>query len=65
VDRTEAIEAHVAHLTRMVDDLNEVVLRQGAEIDRLKAQMVLLLDRARDAGGEGGVILGDERPPHW
>ncbi len=66
MDRTETIEAHLAHLTRTVDELNEVVAAQAREIDRLTKQVAFLTDRARSAEpGDGGVILGDERPPHW
>ncbi len=65
MDRIEGIEAHLAHLTKTVDELNEVVAAQAAEIDRLTKQVAYLLDRAREAEGSGGVVLGDERPPHY
>ena len=61
------IEERLAHLERLADDLNEVVTAQGREIDRLSAKVAMLLEReaARDADGTGGVILGDEKPPHY
>ena len=64
---TERIEAHLAHLTRTVDELNEVVTSQRTELDRLTRQVDLLIAREADraAEGGGGVILGDERPPHY
>lgn len=65
MDRTEALEAHVAHLGKTVDELNEVVAAQAAQIERLGAQVAYLMGRAREAEGGGGVILGDERPPHY
>ncbi|WP_354543617.1 SlyX family protein [Roseovarius sp. MBR-78] len=61
------IEEKLAHLIRAVDDLSEVVARQDREIDRLAAQVAWLARRAGDQArdGEGGIVLGDERPPHY
>ncbi|MEX0279639.1 MAG: SlyX family protein [Arenibacterium sp.] len=61
------IEEQIAHLTRLLDDLNEVVTDQQREIDRLTRQVRMLVEREaeREAQGSGGVIIGDERPPHY
>lgn len=61
------IEERLAHLERLAEDLNEVVSRQTHEIDRLTARVAMLMEReaAREAEGTGGVILGDEKPPHY
>jgi SlyX protein len=61
------IEERLAHLIRAVDDLSEVVARQDREIDRLRAQVDTLLRREADRvrEGEGGVVFGAERPPHY
>lgn len=65
MDRIEALEAHVAHLTKNVDDLSDVVADQAETITRLGKQVAFLMDRARASESDGGVILGDERPPHY
>ena len=61
------IEERLAHLERLVDDLNEVVAKQAGEIDRLTARVAMLMEREamREAEGTGGVIVGDEKPPHY
>jgi len=61
------LEEKIAHLTRTVDELNEVVSAQQADIDTLKRRVQLLMEREaqREAEGSGGVVLGDERPPHY
>ncbi len=61
-----AIEERLAHLTRAVDDLSDVVARQERELERLAARLALLIDREaeRDAAA-GSVVIADERPPHW
>ncbi len=61
------IEERMAHLERLADDLNEVVADQAKTIDRLEARVAMLMEREalREADGTGGVVIGDERPPHY
>ena len=65
--RSEALEEAIAHLTRVVDDLSEVVARQDTEITLLTRRVEALLraaaEREMDAGGT--IPLADQRPPHW
>ena len=60
-------EERLAHLERLAEELNEVVAGQAREIEGLTRKVALLLEReaAREAEGGGGVVLGDERPPHY
>jgi len=60
-------EERLAHLERLAEELNEVVAGQAREIETLTRKVALLLEReaAREAEGGGGVVLGDERPPHY
>ena len=64
---TERIEERLAHLERLADELNEIVARQGQEIDLLTRRVEMLMQReaGREQEGGGGVVLGDERPPHY
>lgn len=64
---TGEIEEKLAHLERLVDDLNDVVARQSREIEVLTKRVQLLMEReaARELEGSGGVLIGDERPPHY
>ena len=57
----------LAHLIRTVDDLSDVIARQEGEIARLTARVEMLMRREaeREAQGSGGVVFGDERPPHY
>lgn len=61
------LEEKIAHLTRALEDLSDVVARQDRELDRLRARVEMLIQRegARQSDSDGGVILGDERPPHY
>jgi len=62
-----ALEERLAHLIRAVDDLSDMVARQGREIDVLTRRVALLMAREaeREVEGEGTVPLADQRPPHW
>ena len=61
------IEERLAHLERLAEELSDVIAAQGVEITGLKQEVALLMGREaeREAAGGGGVILGDERPPHY
>ena len=63
----QLMEEKIAHLERILDDLSGVVADQADEIAILTRQVALLMQRERErvADGGGGVILGDERPPHY
>ena len=62
----EDLQERIAHLQRAVDDLSETVARQDKDIALLQYRVQLLMEReaARESDG-GGVVLGDERPPHY
>ncbi|WP_163846521.1 SlyX family protein [Pseudooceanicola aestuarii] len=63
----EALEEKIAHLTRIVDDLSDELTRQGREIDVLNRRVAMLMQReaAREQDGSGGIVMGDEKPPHY
>lgn len=63
----EKLEEQIAHLTRVVDDLSDIVARQETEIATLTRRVHMLMQREgeREASGGGGVVIGDERPPHY
>jgi SlyX protein len=60
------LEEQIAHLTRVTDDLSEVVARQEREIARLSRIVGLLAEREVEREAEGGTVpLADQKPPHW
>ncbi|WP_299836558.1 SlyX family protein [uncultured Jannaschia sp.] len=61
------LEERIAHLTRSVEDLSDVVARQAGEIATLERRVRLLMERAAaaEAANDGTVPLADQRPPHW
>ena len=64
---TQELEEKIAHLTRTVDELSDVVARQEKEIATLNRRVFMLMQREgeREADASGGVVMADERPPHY
>lgn len=66
MDRIQKTEEHLAHLTRMLEDLSDVVTRQEAEIARLTRRFGMLMEREAERDGDpGSAPAADQRPPHW
>lgn len=64
---TVALEETIAHLTRVVDELSDVVARQETEIAVIKRRLQMVMEReAEREFGEGSSIpLADQKPPHY
>ena len=64
--RLTALESHIAHQDGTIDDLNEMVNQQWAEIETLRRDLAEL--RARLSRVEGDVApaeADDKPPPHY
>jgi SlyX protein len=63
----QELEEKIAHLTRTVEELSDVMAQQSEEIATLNRRVFMLMQREgeREAQGSGGIVLGDERPPHY
>ncbi len=61
------LEEQVAHLTKAVDEMSEVVARQDAEIAVLTRRVEMLMQREaeREVDASGTVPMADQKPPHW
>jgi SlyX protein len=73
MDTLQALEQRITDLEikasfaeDTVEQLNQVVVRQQAQIDRLVKELVELRNQAAAAGEPGGFrSLRDELPPHY
>lgn len=66
MERIDAVEERIAHLMRAVDDLSDIVARQGQVIDRLTHRVQMLMERAAEAEAQGlGSPEANVPPPHW
>ena len=62
-----ALEERIAHLTRAVDDLSDIVARQERDIAQLTRRMALLIAREVDREASAGqeTPAANQRPPHY
>lgn len=63
-DRLEQAEMALAHLSRSLEDLSDVVVRQGREIALLQRRLNELMTREAERGTAEGPPA-DQKPPHW
>ena len=61
------LEEQIAHLTRTVDDLSDIVTRQENELAVATRRLAMLMEReaGREMDAGGSVPLADQRPPHY
>ncbi|TNC50221.1 SlyX family protein [Rubellimicrobium rubrum] len=59
------LEERIAHLTRAMDDLSEVVARQEREIALLTRRVQMLMEREGEREAQGMRDVPIDRPPHW
>lgn len=61
------LEEQIAHLTRTVDDLSDIVNRQENELAVVTRRLAMLMEReaGREMDAGGSVPLADQRPPHY
>ena len=61
------LEETVAHLSRVIDELSDVVARQEVEIERLTRRVAMLMQREAEREADQGstATLSDQKPPHW
>ncbi len=61
------LEEQIAHLTRSVDELSDIVARQATELALAQKRIAMLMEReaSREFDGGGSVPLADQKPPHW
>ncbi|WP_439154565.1 SlyX family protein [Yoonia sp.] len=61
------LEEQIAHLTRTVEELSDIVARQETELALATRRLAILMEReaTRELDGGGTVPMADQRPPHW
>jgi SlyX protein len=64
-DRLDELEIIVAHQAHTIEDLNETVIRQGREIDRLERLVEALVRRFQTLEEQVSPDVPVTKPPHW
>jgi SlyX protein len=64
--RLEAAEIQIAHLSRTVEELSDVVAAQADRLDALTRRTRAMLEREAEREAQGGhAPPADQKPPHW
>ena len=62
--RVAETEVKISYLMKDIDDLSEIVTKQGRELDKLTKQVSFLMQKENERDNLSGIVLGD-KPPHW
>ena len=57
-------EAKISFLIKDVEDLSQIVAKQGFELEKLIKKVSILIQKEIERDEISGVALGD-KPPHW
>lgn len=63
--RMNELEAKLTFAEDLIDALNQVVVRQQAQLDSMQQQLRLLHQRMQDAAPDEAHSPRDEIPPHY
>lgn len=61
--RLTELEIKASFTEDLVDQLNEVIVRQQAQIDLLIRELIQMRDQAPEPGAQRQML--DEKPPHY
>jgi SlyX protein len=62
----QEMEERIAHLTRAVEDLSDMLALQAKELDRLTRLTGLLAAREAERETQGfDAPAANQKPPHW
>ncbi len=64
-DRLTNLEIKASYAEDLVEQLNQVIIRQQAQIDALIHEVMQLKDRVPDDGNSPARNLRDDLPPHF
>lgn len=64
-DRIDDLETHLAHLSRTLEELSDVVARQDRTIGRLTRALEGVLEREAERDAQSSAPAASQKPPHW
>ena len=65
MQNTDVLEIKISYLELKYEELNEVVIAQDKEIQRLKGEIKVLEKKVSDLEEVSGVDRPNRRPPHY
>lgn len=59
------LETALAHITKVIDELSDIVADQANRTQVLERRVGVLMQREAERESEGLEYVADQRPPHW
>ena len=56
-------EAKISYLIKDIEDLSDIVAKQGLELEKINKKISFLIQKVTERDETSGVVLGDQ-PPH-
>ena len=63
-DKLNKVEETLAHQEQQINDLSDMIIAQGHEIDSLKKQLSKLQGKIENIE-DGDTPAADQKPPHY
>ena len=57
-------EIKISYLIKDIEDLSDIVAKQGLELEKLNKKVSFLIQKVAERDEISGVLLGD-KPPYW
>ena len=57
-------ETKISYLTKDIEDLSDMITRQGRVLEHLTKQVNFLTQKEIERNDLSGIVLSD-KPPHW
>ncbi len=64
-ERITDLEVHLAHQSRLLEELDEIVRRQADEIDVLRRRLAGAVQRLSEMQNQGDAPPASQKPPHY
>lgn len=66
-NRITELEIQLSHALRTVEELSEVAADQAKRLEQVEKRIQMLMQRAAEAEtqSDGGIVVGNQPPPHW
>lgn len=67
IERITELEIQLAHATRVVEELSDIIAKQADRLDLAERRIQMLMERAaeQEAQSLSGEVVGNQPPPHY
>jgi len=63
--RVEALETKISYQERLIKELNEVIIAQQNQIDKIEKTLLQMRDYVQNIQGQEGALPQEAPPPHY